>query len=130
MVTFSLKPLWFLYILYCIIPIRSIFGYTHQEETRYMCVKRKQWSKHMMPVPTQTLRCQPGFPRGISDANANGSHVQGHQSAPKEIPLWDHLSGQSHAFPVTRPVPHVYVFSQSLTCQGNRWLAFSSDKEP
>lgn len=68
----------------------------------------------MISVPTQTLGCQPGVPRESGGANANGSHIQGHWSIPKEISLWDQLSGQSHVFPVTRPVPHIFVLSLSL----------------
>lgn len=59
----------------------------------------------MVSVPTQTLGCQPGVPRGSGGANANWSLIQGHWSTPKEILLWGPLRGQSHAFPITRTVP-------------------------
>lgn len=71
----------------------------------------------MVSVPTQTLGCQPGVPRGSGDANANWSHIQGPWSTPKEILLWVIWVVRAMLSPLPGLFRHLCLFTSSP------WLA-------
>lgn len=70
-----------------------------------------------MSVPTQTLGCQPGVPRGSGGANANWSHIQGPWSTPKEILLWVIWVVRAMQSPLPGLFPYLCLFTSSP------WLA-------